>query len=461
MGSHSTYTLRQAPPVRPSRSLEGLENVVPPASTTRSRLHLDKPLPDLPTTQLPTTSTSLPIMADMTAWSDDSTVDSFEVHDQDRRRSSSSTESYPVFVRSGSDDLADFVDHYSVPTDPCEPGTSSLGPTHDGTFLAEDRYTPPPHWTPANSHGPNHYFREKKWDFFPELATPSGLAQNPSTNLRKKPSVKRRWMPTDKGAALANDVRDSIRSYVQKRLSRSSLDKESKRNDCNGRSTPAPADDSPAYNYYYCSSPPSERTAPSTSGRSDGGPTVPPCYLGDEPDYAGVGEKLVDLSITPTDSTVSDTAPSSVRSPISFPQREKKQKQLAVPITPYQKYGAAIWDKHGKVKRVSSYGQNQRVRFPKYRKPATAKNGFVASPTPPLSPPSRTQLQQSTRYCVRALQDGTSQVLVAINGARRSIDGARKRISSSKDKKQSDIKAQIRLIGPVNPYTSYKPDPWV
>ncbi|KAL2829727.1 hypothetical protein BDW59DRAFT_141890 [Aspergillus cavernicola] len=448
MTSPSMYALpRQAPPVRPSRSLEGLEKVVPPTlplAHTRSRLYLDKPLPNLPTRDL--LPAELPLMTGSTAWSDDSsttTVNSFEDHDDEdghRRQSSVSTESYPVFVRSGSDDLADFVDHPSVSTldtapsvDPYDkPGTSSLALT---TFLVEeDHYTPPPRWTPTHRVGPNHYFREKKWDFFPELATPSALPQNSPQNSRprKKDSVRSRWISSDKPAALANDVRNSIRSYVQRRLSRNSLDKEPPKRA--HRPTTAPT----LYTRVYT---PSQQTAPSTSDRSDRrSSTVPqsPLY---------VGEKLAHLSVSPTGSSISDQSLTPPK-PTAF----RRKKHLAVPISPYQKYGAAIWGKSGKDKRIS-YRQSQRVRFPKYRKPA--KDGFVSSATLPLTSPSRTHLHEGTRHAVKALQDGTSHVLVAIDGARK------KMVGSKVDKKNTQLKSQIRLVGPVNPYTSYGADPWV
>ncbi|KAL5339218.1 hypothetical protein BJX70DRAFT_175360 [Aspergillus crustosus] len=463
MPSALTYALsRQAPPVRPSQSLEGLEKVVPrtPPPPARSPLHLDKPLPDLPVRSRPHSPTpsatplATPMMAG-TAWSDDSsTVNSFEDHDEEdgaRRQSSVSTESYPVFVRSGSTDLADFVDHPSNSTldrapsvGPCEkPGTSSLALT---TFLADDVYAPPPHWNQRV--GPNHYFREKKWDFFPELATPSALPQNSLHNLnynqaakpRKKDSVRSRWIPADKGVALANDVRNSIRSYVQRRLSRNSLDKEKLKPKTRPITAPSPTE------YYTHGYTPLQPTAPSTSDRSNRESSTVP-----QSPSEYVGEKMASLSVTPTGSSISD---GSLRSPTSPVHRSK---QLAVPMSPYQKYGAAIWDKSGKEKRIS-YRQSQRVRFPKYRQQSTTKkpSGSSASP-PPLDSSGRTPLQQGTRHAVRAIQDGTSHVLVVIDGAKKKIAGSTSKI----DRKRSQLKKQIRLVGPVNPYTSYGADPWV
>jgi hypothetical protein len=239
-------------------------------------------------------------------------------------------------------------------------------------------------------------------------------------------------MSTDKGAALANDVRNSIRSLVQRRLSRNSIDKEKPKR--NNRPTTSPE-------YTRQHSPP-QRTTPTTSDWSDYGSTAVP----QSPTYSF--KKSTHLSISPTGSSLSDES-LRLQQPVLSPRR----KQLAVPISPYQKYGAAIWDKSGKEKRIS-YRQSQRVRFPKYRK-SPVKQGLVTSTTPPLSPAGRTPFQQGTRHCVRALQDGTSHVLVAIDNTRKKMAGAKI------DRQRSQLKSKIRLVGPVNPYTSYKDDPWV
>ncbi len=527
----------QPPPVRPSRSLEGLEKVIPPSSPlpvahTRSRLHLDKPLPDLPArsrTQSPAH------FVGSTAWSDDSsTVNSFEDDDDDdddeddlrcRRRSSISTESYPVFVRSGSDDpdLAGFVDHPSVSTldridtpaaDPFDnhQKTAAASSLPGLTFLADERYTPsaPPqqHW---NNHvGPNHYFREKKWDFFPELATPSALPQNsPHNGFTPRPRKKdtaRRWIPipSDKGAAFANDVRNSIRS-IQRRLSRNSMDKDKpKRGQSDGRPTTSPIEFARGLYSSSTSSPQPQLQTPSSTGDYYFNHRV--SSIPQTPVYTSVDEKLTHLSISPTGSSISDQsmlAPETLSQSLSntcshsekpLPSPVKpKEKQLAVPISAYQKYGAAIWDKSGKEKapkpkhqkRLSyqHHRQQQRVRFPKYRNRKRREstkfkgnNNILISSTTPLKPSGRKQtsapLRQGTRYAVRALQGGTSQVLVAIDGARRRMAetsplvSKRSRLNSAStsklDMRKTHLKSQIRLVGPVNPYTTtHRRDQWI
>ncbi|RAL02945.1 uncharacterized protein BO80DRAFT_22016 [Aspergillus ibericus CBS 121593] len=424
---------RQAPPVRPSRSLEGLEQVIPPRvpipPARPMLLHLDKPLPELPPKPLPET----PSMDEgSTAWSDDSsTVSSFY---DSRRFSEDSTESYPVFVRSGSDDLTELVDHSHSPTPGPHPPHHLAITT---TFLHDDHSDRPPPWT-ANRTGPNHYFREKKWDFFPELATPSALPPSPrfATRPRRKNSSRLNLTVFDfsKGRNRWNssDVRNSIRSYVQRRLSKNSLE----RNKSN-RSSPAtvPAD--------HARTPtPSSKSTASKELSIPESPT-----LSSPVEVSTAGKRLSRLS------TRSTMGPRGKRPRALAFQRNK---QLAVPMSPYQKYGAAIWDTPSREKRIS-YRQSHQVRFPRYRKASSSKKGFVSSATPPLTPPARSQLQQNTRDCVRALQDGTHHLLGALDGARKKMIGSRG------DRRHTELKSQIRLVGPVSPYNNNygQSDPWI
>lgn len=129
-----------------------------------------------------------------------------------------------------------------------------------------------------------------------------------------------------------------------------------------------------------------------------------------------------------------------------------QKKQPAVRISAYQRYGPVTREKPGREKRIS-YRQRGNVRFPKYRKQATTfryetslKNGSSTCST----------LQQGTRFCVRVLQDGTSHVLIALDEARQKI------IQAQVDRRRRQLKSKIRLIGPVNPYTTYgRVDPWI
>ncbi|KAL4755454.1 hypothetical protein BDW72DRAFT_1650 [Aspergillus terricola var. indicus] len=519
MISPSTHSLsRPAPPVQPSQSLEGMEKVIPPSlpvpyAHTISRLHLDKPLPDLP--EKPPT----PFIGS-TAWSDDSsTVNSFEDdHSVSRPRSA---ESYPVFVRSGSADLADFVDHPvpvpgpvpvstldRTPSPSADPYHHQIHQIHQKpapalTFLTDDtpRYTDStPQWNPNHHSGPNHYFREKKWDFFPELAFPSSSphnynsprtgnnknnrSHNQALRPRKKDSGRSRWipLPAEKGAALANDVRNSIRN-IQRRLSRNSLDREKPKKSQRPTTAPSPAA-YPRSLYPYTFDPsPRSHTAPLIAPERD---SFAP-YSPDSADrlYVSIREKQatadasLSLTSTPTGSTISDLSLIELERESHNDTPFYRKKQLAVPVSSYQRYDAAIWDRSGKEKKRLSYPrQTPRVRFPRYRNssrrnssikdnavlsvsPLRPKHSASAS-MPALVSGSSHTLQQGTRHAVRALQDGTSHVLVAIDGARRKIARSGSGITSGSklDRKRTELKSQIRLVGPVSPY-SHAGDPWI
>lgn len=438
-----TYSQRMAPPVRHSRSLEGLERVIPPKmpySPTRSDIFLNKPLPAKPLPDSPEYSAM---------WSDsdsesEATLDTIASPSEPRN----STESYPIFVSSGSDDFSDLVDHPS-PADhhilglirPSPPFAESR--TDAASFVSDDSTAPtsrsdaqygrPSQWS-RNRSGTNHYFREKKWDFFPELA-PSTLQANSRASAAIRPgktrnkdgrlnrSTKRyRWHSFDRaGLGLAVGVRDSIKTYVHRTLSRDSTETKTK---SVLRPATAPLE-APAV---YLASPTSQSATVQHSS-------------------AHVELQFRSLSV----STMSSTSELCESPRSAYPPR---QKQLAVPMSPYQQYGSAIFETPKKAKKIN-------VRFPRCQRSSTASRPSTppqpdsVNPTPPLAQPLKMQLQQNTREAVRALQGGTSHVLVA-------LDGAKKKITDNKDdRRREQLKSQIKLVGPVNPHTFAKVNPWV
>jgi hypothetical protein len=240
---------------------------------------------------------------------------------------------------------------------------------------------------------------------------------------------------------LAHEVRDSIRSYVHRTLSKRSAEKDKPKRQ--GRPATAPS--------FY---PPEYATSQGTATSGDH------FYYGtsrEESSPVEMDNRMRNLSI----STASTTSERWVESPKPIPVH--RTKQLAVPITPYQKYGAAIWDKSGGTKTVS-YRPNGQVKFPKHQRniyPSSTQKSksstdFTSNPTAPLSPPVRAVIQQNTREAIRVLHDGTTQVLDVLDEAKKKV------IGSSVDRRRNQLKSQIRLIGPVNPYTTYgRVDPWI
>jgi len=441
-----------APPVRPSRSLEGLERVVPPHSPKSSfprELFLNKPLPAKPLEE--------PECSAM--WSDssdsESTVDSITPSEP-----RNSADSYPIFV-SSSDDFGDLADHPApsadhISLDPVSPQLSPLKctdidiaidesivqPSSISSSLSDTQYGRPSHWNQRRT-GTNHYFREKKWDYFPELATPSALQASPNMVAQNKPRKKGnmsaldfakgkyRWHSLDRGGL--GGVRESIKTYVHRTLSRDAPATENK-----AKEAPRPATAPMDHHLNDMSSilgPKGWEPQPSSLAL-DTDAAVRAISVATSPiteyDYT---KKMFHLQtpISPTFSTF--PASSASRTSPTTP----RQKQLAVPLSPYQKHGPAIWELPKKSKGIA--------QFPKHKSPTSAGPSPSSAPelsyanaTPPLSPPLK-QFQQNTRGVFL---------------------GAKKKIAESKeDRRREQLKAQIKFVGPVNPHIYVPTDPWV
>lgn len=326
----------------------------------------------------------------------------------------------------------------SVFSIPGNESSSELG-TSTPVSLSETQYGRATAWSQTRG-GTNHYFREKKWDFFPELATPSALQASGrvsrggirTTKTRKKDgrlnlAAKRRWHSLDRaGMGLAHGVRDSIRTYVHRTLSKDSSEKskESKR--------PVTAPAEPPYDQRSFQR---QNSKTGTNSHSS----------------VDLDTQLRVMSLSTVSMSDMPESPRSVRTQRSAPA--PRQKQLAVPMSDYQKYGSAIWDSPRKSKRRSV------GRVKSSKQPAnidtSAPAYTYANPTPPLSPPFKLQLQQNTQSAVRVIQGGTSHVLVA-------LDGAKRKFSEAKDERRREaLKSRIKLVGPINPHDCLQADPWV
>lgn len=433
---------RQAPPSRPSRSLEGLEKVIPPGADypgSRTDLQLNKPLPANPLDFE---------IRDVSAWSDDTSFASSD----DCAESEDSTESYPIFVSSGSDDYDEhdeFVDHPPAATEPLPPVESTSPQPHDydyhdppdassslalNAFLSEERYGPNSSWAQSRI-GTNHYFREKKWDFFPELG-PSGL-QNSNLSHGRLNSTRRkkdagrlnlpvfnrnRWHPerasAGPGFAIASNVRDSIRSYVHRTLSKAEKPNQ------HDRPVTAPS--------LSC------KTSMSLSERAL-------ANSGSRQASLAMSDQSRSLLLSNTDCSTDERH--------SDDRSAHCPKQLAVPISSYQKYGASIWDKSGGTKRASHvhHRQGAHVRFPKHHTPKRSKHvaDRYSTSAPTLSSSVRPGLQQQhSKDHAKALHGSTSQV-------RGTFDDAKRKVTEFKENRRRErLKAQIKLVGPLNPYSS-------
>ncbi|KAJ5970990.1 uncharacterized protein N7479_000908 [Penicillium vulpinum] len=439
-----------APPVRPSRSLEGLERVIPPLSphispnipfATRSDLFLNKPLPAKPPPEQPECSVM---------WSDssdsESTLDSITPSEPRH-----SADSYPIFVSSGSD--LDF-DHPSpsadqLPLSPPQKRTDSIViniqpiaepsvSVSSSSSFSDTQYGHPSLWT-QNRPGTNHYFREKKWDYFPELApsslhstgriSPNTVAQNHKVCKMGSPlkfaKEKCRWHSLDHGSL--GGVRDSIKTYVHRTLSRESTGENK------SKETPRPA------------------TAPMDYHLNDVGGTLNSTAPTPQQSALALDTQVAERAISVATSSsseydytnhkfhletpISPTSPISIATPIT-----PRPKQLAVPLSEYQKHGPVIWESSNKSKRNVQFSRFNSSSLAAEASSSSAPNISYANTTL-ASSPSRKQSHHSTRGVFL---------------------GAKKKIAESKDnRRREQLKAQIKFVGPVNPHTYTQADPWV
>jgi hypothetical protein len=444
-----SYHSRMAPPVRPSRSLEGLERVIPPLSpntpSTRSELFLNKPLPAKPLPEQPECSA---MWSDSSDSDTESTLDSLTGPSEPRN----SADSYPIFVSSGCD-FDDLVDHPAPSADqllrlspqPPHKRTDSIGinipsivePTtvSVSSSFSDTTYVRPPHWN-QNRTGTNHYFREKKWDYFPELApsalqasgriSPNMVAPNHKTRKIGNPldfaKGKYRWHSLDRGGF--GGVRDSIKTYVHRTLSRDSTE--------NKKEPPRPA------------------TAPMDHHLNDVGGTLRKIVPAQQSSLA-LDTKVARATSVATSSSeydytnhkfhlqtpISPTSPTSLKTPTT-----PRPKQLAVPLSPYQKHGSGSWESPKKSKK-------RNIQFPRYK----------SSPVLDAEPSSSSAPDLSSANAASSLSPSWKQ---SQHNTRGVFLGAKKKIVESKDDRRREfLKAQIKFVGPVNPHTYVRADPWV
>ncbi|KAI2675918.1 hypothetical protein CBS147355_6099 [Penicillium roqueforti] len=426
-----TLYTRMAPPVRPSRSLEGLERVIPPLSpqppfSNRSDLFLNKPLP------------AKPLDPECSAMWSDSDSDTESTLDSITSEPRHSADSYPIgiFVSSGSD-FDDLGDHpppgdqlLRLSPQPPHKRTDSIDinipePSVSVSSSFSSQYGRPSNWS-QNRTGTNHYFREKKWDYFPELAPSTVQASgriSPNMNNKSRKignplefaKGKYRWHSLDRGGLVG--VRDSIKTYVHRTLSRDSTENKPKE-----ITRPATA--------------PMDHHLNDVGGALGNTPQQSTLALVLDTQAALRAPSVATSSSSDYDYTnhrfhlQTPTSPTSLSSPTT-----PRQKQLAVPLSAYQKHGPVIWEAPKKTKK-------RNVQFPRYKSPP----GSVAEPSSSSAPDLS---YSNATLASRKSQNNTRGVFL-------------KRIGESKDdRRREQLKAQIKLVGPVNPHTYVQADPWV
>ncbi|OKL58034.1 hypothetical protein UA08_06742 [Talaromyces atroroseus] len=166
MALGSTYHKKSSPPMAVSTSLEGLEIGVPPPK--RSAPWLEKPLPKLPgrTSSMGSEDSGGGIV--LVDYHSHNYHDVHHNHHDDhatarKRAQSESPEPSGRFYRRRN------IAHRNSVVRTQEGGSLSFK-----NLLAEEPYGVGTHLSKAN-----HYFREKKWDIFPELAPPQSQSISP------------------------------------------------------------------------------------------------------------------------------------------------------------------------------------------------------------------------------------------------------------------------------------------
>ena len=172
----------------------------------------------------------------------------------------------------------------------------------------------------------------------------------------------------------------------------------------------------------------------------------------------GVTSLLRTLSLTKPPSPTKQTPPSP----------RVRQKQLAIPLTPYQKYGTAVWHNSQRKKRRQARAARA------VQKSATPSSGGIRR-LPTQS--RRKNPPQRTSEVLTAFQSGRDQIIIALDGtkhktARTNSDTRREELKSSvtpqgpgeeretrrrlfrsgSERRREKLKKSIALIGPVDPY---------
>ncbi|KAJ5909612.1 hypothetical protein N7504_004255 [Penicillium tannophilum] len=416
---------RTAPPLYSSHSLEGMEQVVPPKmmyfTPHRSEILINKPLPGRP---VPIMMLDSPTEGEYSTMYSDSDSDTESTLDESLQSPSVSSSysrerDFPIFVRSNSDDFTNFdptpahdmeqpvavpspldLHHPEERTDASPIDISPIDIDASSIILGTSaHYGRPVDWTRRIDS--NHYFREKTWDFFPELATPStrqtsGRESPASTRTGNKGrlnvSAKTPKWYSMHSSSWKPAVRDSIKSYVNKTLTRDEAEEKDR---------PVSA----------------RRALPSRRFTAPMGPLSahPPSIMGEDEDF----DEELEMDEFHAQLVATSTASSSRANIFEQPRSS--------PLAPKDK-------KRGMLKRL-----HRATTSPEY---------FAHANLPPPTPPLPKVNQQPKRQTLAALQT--------------SFDDAKKRMTETPDDRRRELlKSKIKFVGAVNPHLcAPQPDPW-
>lgn len=416
---------RKITPTTVSRSLEGLEIGVPPSfdphTVSVNKLWLSKPLPKLP-------------LRVSSVYSRENTVESYTDTDDgfDEASLRPPTKKETHAARRLSKRRAHAV-RRSI-TQQNSPG-NRYSLTFKA-FLSEEQYGVGMHMAKAN-----HYFREKKWEIFPELAPQSVTRTGPAParSHRWKIKLKRRPGISNGNASSQGDgfqlTLKPIRDYLQhtqqalvKKTSNLRLKKKPSQ-----VTVPLPM---------HTRKPSTSSNDSDLSALTD---TMDNVQL--QRSLAAVRERMRAMSIwSHADSSEEN---------LTMRARRKNTKKTGMPAS-------ASWRRGAKHKTPSPCRAEEQ-RSPHYIK-FTRQYGSPTSAEPRLYPdrnplsPTSTQSQSSALSlpeCRKALQKKTSHVFSAIDGVKNKITESRA------SRRRDELKKHIRVIGPIEQYPDGTVNQWL
>lgn len=410
---------KKAPPTTVSKSLEGLEIGIPPGGSLNTGsavsvnyMWLWKPLPRLPEQR------------NSSVYSRESIIDNYIDRDD--------KDDYTDLMLSEPDDAGQPLKSPPAFSQPSSTGFGGQGERPERcsltfrTFLSEEQYGVGMHLAKAN-----HYFREKKWEIFPELA-PQPVVQTPHPPARsRKWTLPRKRHPTGPNGHARSEsdgYLKPIRTYVQKTLSKKCSLREMKK---------TPSETGMPFN--------SRRRRHSTSTTSD---TSVSSSLIDRDELqrslAAVRLRMQALSL--------ESQSSDDDSLFATDQRPWRKRTS----NPHRRFGPK------RRPRPSSKLVGQKapgVRFVKYRRSPSLKAEDRPCPgrrpPSPPSPPSPSEASPPRPEYVKALQQSTNSVLSALGGARKKI------AESRAARRRAELKKHIRVVGPVEQYPDGTVNQWL
>jgi hypothetical protein len=415
-------------PTTVSTSLEGLEISVPPSfdphTVSVNKLWLSKPLPKLPERI-------------SNVYSRDTIIDSY-IDEDDRfddafLRPPSRTDTHGArrLSKRRANTVRRSITQLST--------TGNRRSLTFKAFLSEEQYGVGMHMARAN-----HYFREKKWEMFPELAPQSVTRTGPAPARSHKWEIKLKrrqgiyhGLAPSAGHGFQLNLQP-IRDYVQQ--TQQTLVKKTS----NIRLRKKPSQVS-------VSLPKHTRKASTSSTDSDlSSLTEPMDNVQMQRSLAEVRERMRAMSLW----SHADSSEENLTA-ISGRTRRQNTKKTGIPPNP-------PWRLRAKHRSPTRFG-TEKPRSPHYVN-FTRQYGSPTSAEPRLYPdrnplsPTSTQSQSSALSlpeCTKALQKKTSHVFSA-------IDGAKKKIAESRaSRRREELKKHIRIIGPIEHYPDGTVNQWL